>query len=90
MTQRHLDFHPARTRTKPAHERLVDLLRAEGTCSTWRIMAALEVRGVSHLVGRANHTLALVGQRIENLSAPGEVARYAICEDRTSPGRMRR
>ena len=87
MTQHTLDLHVPRPRAKPAHERLVDLLRAKGTCCRWTIMAKLEIRDVSGAVARANHALALVGRRIENLSAPGEVARYRICEDRTAPGR---
>jgi hypothetical protein len=87
MKQHDLDLATRKPRAKPAHERLVDLLLSEGTCSTYHVMARLSIRDVSGLVRRANFDLALVGNRIENLSEPGEVARYRICEDLTSPER---
>lgn len=86
MIQHTLDLHTLRPRAKPAHERLVDLLRA-GPCSTWGIMAKLGIRDVSGAVARANAELAVVGKRIENLAAPGEVGRYCLADDRASPHR---
>jgi hypothetical protein len=88
MTKQHdLDLATRKPRVKPAHERVIDLLQSEGTCSRWVIMSRLNVRSVSGHVARANHTLAPLGLRIENLSGPGEVGRYRICEDRTSSER---
>jgi hypothetical protein len=87
MKQHDLDVYPVTPRRKAKHERLINLLRAEGQCGTYRIMAALGIRDVSGCVTRANAVLAQTGRVIENLAEPGEVGRWQLGEDLTSPGR---